>query len=65
MAVPTGRSDKRIGKEVAVELARVDHLHSKRRHHSKRERSRDTRSDGTPLALRGPRAVKLSAVYFP
>ena len=29
MAVPTGRSDKRIAKEVAVELARVDHLQLK------------------------------------
>ncbi len=29
MAVPTGRSDKRIAKEVAVELARLDHLQLK------------------------------------
>jgi len=29
MAVPTGRSDKRIAKEVAVELARLDHLRLK------------------------------------
>ena len=29
MAVPTGRSDKRIAKEVAVELARPDHLQLK------------------------------------
>jgi len=41
MAVPTGRSDKRIAKEVAVELARLDHLQLK-----ESERSRDTGSDG-------------------
>ncbi len=29
MAVPTGRCDKRIAKEVAVELARLDHLQLK------------------------------------
>ena len=29
MAVPTGRSDKRIAKGVAVELARLDHLQLK------------------------------------
>jgi hypothetical protein len=29
MAVPTGRSDRRIAKEVAVELARLDHLQLK------------------------------------
>jgi hypothetical protein len=29
MAVPTGRSDKRIAKEVTVELARPDHLQLK------------------------------------
>jgi len=29
MAVPIGRSDKRIAKEVAVELARLDHLQLK------------------------------------
>ncbi|SRR6266566_4281656 len=29
MAVPTGRSDERIAREVAVELARLDHLQLK------------------------------------
>jgi hypothetical protein len=29
MAVPTGRSDKRIAKKVAVALARLDHLQLK------------------------------------
>jgi len=29
MAVPTGRSDKRVAKQVAVELTRLDHLRLK------------------------------------
>ncbi|PYU63838.1 MAG: hypothetical protein DMG49_27705 [Acidobacteria bacterium] len=62
MAVPTGRSGKRIAKEVAAELARLDHLQLKETAITQNVSVRGMRagSDGKPLAPRGPRAVKLS-----
>src|SRR5713101_3736049 len=67
MSLPTGRSDRRITKEVAVELARPDasQLSEMASHCPKREHSRDAGSDGTRLAPWGPRVAKLSGVWRP
>jgi len=60
MAMPTGRSDKRITKEMAVELVRPDASQFKETAMSKRERQRDVIATehvwrpGDPMLLSSP-----------
>ena len=66
MGVSTGRTQKRIAKEVVAELARPSTSPTKETAISqKREFSRRPSGDGTRLARWGPRAVELSRDWLP